>query len=74
MANEPRENFNIQVNIQRVQEETVPTGQRAGMQQAISGKERVVTEVLKLAVTADTEQEAYNKAHRLLAANAGELK
>lgn len=47
--------YNVQIQIQCV-EESEP------------GK-RKVAEVLKLAVSADTEREAYAKAHRMLTAN-----
>jgi hypothetical protein len=47
--------YNVQIQIQRV-EEPEP------------GKRRV-TELLKLAVAAGTEAEAYAKAHRMLTAN-----
>lgn len=56
--------FNIQINIQRVTKRDTPA---RGMQGPTS--ERETTEVLKLAVTAATEEEAYAKAHKMLTAN-----
>lgn len=64
--------FNIQIHIQQVTEpeKLLDT---SGYPVKVSGrevmKERQVVEVLKLAVTADTERAAYAKAHKLLTAN-----
>jgi hypothetical protein len=57
--------YNIQIHIQRVDE---PEAGRGAFGHEAKG-ERRITEVLKLAVTADTEQDAYAKAHRMLTAN-----
>ena len=59
--------FNIQVSIQKV-EEAVTTRTAAGVF-ASSGKverERTVTKLADVAITADTEAEAFSKAYRLL--------
>lgn len=54
--------YNVQIHIQRVDEPEPRPG-------ALVKGERRVTELLKLAISADTESEAYAKAHRMLAAN-----
>lgn len=65
--------WNIQIGIQEV-EEPEPIKDNGGYVKSIGGKpimtERRVSEALKLAVTADSEEEAYAKAHRMLNANA----
>lgn len=64
--------FNIQIHIQKVIEPE-QLKDTSGYPVKVAGrevlKERQVVEVLKLAVTADTEREAYAKAHKLLTAN-----
>lgn len=65
------QHFNIQINIQKVTIAPASSSSR-GVNAAISGKERDTVELLKLAITADTEAEAYSKAYRMLAANAPE--
>lgn len=61
--------FNIQINIQRV-DLVRPEGPSSYSRSTTAEKaERVVTDVLKLAVTAATEEEAYAKAHKMLTAN-----
>lgn len=59
------QHWNIQINIQRV---TESDSSRGAFNHQHKG-ERQITEVLKLAVTADTELDAYLKAHRMLTAN-----
>lgn len=59
------QHWNVQINIQRVEQ---AESTRGPMGQKIGG-ERQVADVLKLAVTADTELDAYLKAHRMLTAN-----
>lgn len=61
---EQREHWNVQIKIQRVTKE--PRTGVMGTQNA----EREITEVLSLAVVADSEAEAYQKAERLMKANA----
>jgi hypothetical protein len=69
-----KEHWNIQINIQRVTEpeKLLDTG---GYPVKVASREvlteRTVTKVLDLAITAETETEAYVKAHRMLVANAG---
>lgn len=61
--------FNIQINIQEVRKDpAVPQAYARRGEQAVEPK-REIRDVLSLAVTADTEAEAYAKAHRLLQAN-----
>lgn len=57
-----REHFNVQINVQRVQH-VDGTGR--------GDDKRVVTELVSLNVTADTEPAAYFRAHRLLSAVTG---
>lgn len=57
------EHFNVQIKIQRVRHETVTRPL------ASNEKSREIVNILDLAVTADTEVEAYAKAHRMLNAN-----
>lgn len=59
------EHWNVQIKIQRVTKER----QERGALMA-AATEREITEVLSLAVVANTEQEAYEKAARLMKANA----
>ncbi len=61
--------YNVQIKIQAVSTEPVKAGEARGINQALSGKERQVVELLSLAVTAASEQEAHLKAHRLLSAS-----
>lgn len=63
------ERWNIQISIQRVTTQEVEKGNARGLAQQVSGKDREVTKVLELAVVADTEREAYAKAHRMLSAS-----
>lgn len=66
--------FNIQIAIQKVasvvQQATTSSYSRSVAPEPKA--ERHTTEVLKLAVTADSEAEAFRKAQRILAANAPE--
>lgn len=56
--------YNIQINIQRVDE---PEANRGAFGHEVKG-ERRVTEVLKLAITAESELDAHLKAHKMLTA------
>lgn len=59
------EHWNVQVNIQKVV--TTPARSDRGFAGPVTTEaKRDVTEVLKLAVVADTEQEAYDKVAKLL--------
>lgn len=55
------EHWNVQIKVQRVKNERVDRGPLHG-----PASEREVTEVLSLAVVADSEREAYAKAVRVL--------
>ena len=55
------EHWNVQIKIQRVTNERVDRGPLSA-----AAKEREVTEVLSLAVVADSEAKAYAKARRIL--------
>jgi hypothetical protein len=64
--------WNIQINIQRVDKiAPAPLTRGYGTQPDPSEKRQVVS-VLELKITADTEAEAYAKAHRMLIANESE--
>lgn len=68
--------WNIQINIQRVTEPEPMTDKngeplRRGVSGVVQMTERRAVKVLELAITAETETEAYVKAHRMLVANAG---
>ncbi len=58
--------FNIQLSIQKV-EHTV-SSRTVGMIQSKTDHERHVTKVAEIAITADTEQDAFSKTYRLLEA------
>lgn len=64
------EHYNIQVSVQKVIEE--PVGTPKGMSQHITGKERRVIDIAKIAVQAESEAEAYDRVQRLLAATRGD--
>lgn len=57
--------YNVQINIQRVEQADPSRGVLGHQVRA----EREIVELLRLAITADTEREAYAKAHRMLSAN-----
>jgi len=59
------EHWNVQIKIQRVTNERVDRGPLNA-----AANERNIVEVLSLAVVADDEREAYEKAMRLMKANA----
>lgn len=63
------EHWNIQIKIQQVTTTGVDAKQARGINQVISGQDRQVTDVMSLAIVADTEVEAYEKAQRMLTAN-----
>lgn len=61
------EHYNIQVSIQKVIE--TPVSEKArGLSSAITGTQKRVLDVAKIAVQADTESEAYAQVQRILSA------
>lgn len=64
------ERYNIQISIQKVADAPI-SGAPKGLQQAISGKDRLIVNVADIKVTADSEDEAYLRAHKLLDASRG---
>lgn len=64
------EHFNIQIGIQRVEEpRPLEATQRTPLGGAVQMTERRVIKMVDLALTAETEREAYAKAHKLLSAS-----
>lgn len=67
------ERWNIQIKIQQVtsepSEKSPGNSRRIGVNEALTGEKRVIADVLSVAVTASSEAEAYEKAHRMLVAN-----
>jgi hypothetical protein len=62
------EHWNIQINIQKVSPGQPKTPVMRGLVEQPKTQREVVS-VLELKVTAETEAEAYDKAHRMLEAN-----
>lgn len=58
------EHYNIQVSIQKVTE--TPVDKPKGVSQSISGKERRVIDLAKIAIQAETEAEAYDRVKRIM--------
>lgn len=63
------DHWNIQIKIQQVTTIGVDAKDARGINQVISGQDRQVTDVMSLAIVADTEVAAYEKAQRMLTAN-----
>jgi hypothetical protein len=62
------EHYNVQVNIQKVEKETVETARRRVTHDDINKSVRLVSSVAEAKVVADTEEDAFLKAYKVLAA------
>ena len=64
-----KEHYNVQISVQRV---VHPEGPKPGLIPGVP-KDREITKLVEIAVTADTEGDAYAKAYRLLQASSPEM-
>jgi hypothetical protein len=63
------QHWNIQINIQKVTNSEVSLTLRRGAPESAKESRRESVKVLELAITADSEVEAYDKAQRMLTAS-----